>query len=349
MARHTLAVDTSTGTVDWSGSMREAIGQALSPDVERSANPRVGCVIVDATGAVVGRGHHRGAGTPHAEVTALADAGSRARGATAVVTLEPCRHTGRTGPCTQALMDAGIARVVFACADPTSAASGGGAVLRAAGVDVIAGVGEEEAAHANRAWVHVLTHGRPLVTVKCAMSLDGRVADAGGGPTSISGPASRAHAQGMRSLVDAIVVGTGTALVDDPHLTARDADGRLRQRQPLRVVVGRRRLPATSRVLDDAAETLLVADADPDALMRALLERDVQHALVEGGPTLSAALFAAGLVDEVQWYIAPVLLGAGPVALPPLPAGRSVAVRRVVMMGEDVVVEGGIRDVHGHS
>lgn len=288
----------------------------------------------------MGRGHHRGSGTPHAEVVALTQAGERARGGTAVVTLEPCRHTGRTGPCTQALLDAGVARVVFAVDDPGAESRGGSHVLRAAGVEVIAGVGHDEARHVARAWFHAREHGRPLVTLKSAVSLDGRVADATGGPTAITGSAARAVAHDWRSQVDAIVVGTATVLADDPVLTARRPDGELRDRQPLRVVVGQTPIPPGARVLDPSAPTLVHSGRDLHALLAVLHARDVQHVLVEGGPTIEAAFLEAGLADEVLWFVAPVILGAGPVALPRLSEAFDVGVRSVRVVGEDVVVEG---------
>jgi diaminohydroxyphosphoribosylaminopyrimidine deaminase/5-amino-6-(5-phosphoribosylamino)uracil reductase len=329
----------------WDVYMAEAVGLALSADVASSSNPRVGCVIVDPHGAVVGRGHHRGAGTPHAEVEALAEAGDRAAGATAVVTLEPCRHTGRTGPCTEALVAAGVHRVVYAVDDPGVDEGGGAEVLRAAGVEVVSGVLQDEASYANRAWTHARRLGRPLVTLKTAMSLDGRVADAAGGPTPITGPESRGYAHALRGIVDAIAVGTGTVLADDPQLTARAPDAGGAVRQPLRVVVGRTPVSPTARIRDGQAPTLVHASRDLQALMRELSARDVEHLLVEGGPTLAAAFLDAGLVDEVLWFVAPVVLGAGPVALPTLDRRQDVAVRSVRVMGEDVVVEGMV-DVH---
>lgn len=330
---------------DWGHHMARAIELAESPDVDPGGNPRVGCVIVDDDGEVVGRGHHRGAGSAHAEVVALADAGDRARGATAVVTLEPCRHTGRTGPCTQALLDAGVRRVVYAVDDPGDDSGGGAAVLGAAGVEVVAGVGEADARWAARAWFHARERGRPLVTLKSAVSLDGRVAGPGGGPTAISGAESRAWAHRWRSRVDAIVVGVGTVLADDPALTARTPDGGLGPRQPIRVVVGRRPVPAGAQVLDDSAETVVFAGHDLGDLLRMLAARQVQHVLVEGGPTLEAAFLEAGLADEILWFVAPVILGDGPVALPALSAMADVTIRRTLVMGEDVVVEG-VLDVH---
>lgn len=338
-------------TRDWSRYMREAITLAGAPDVEPGGNPRVGCVIVDAQGAVVGGGYHRGAGSPHAEVVALADAGDAASGATAVVTLEPCRHTGRTGPCTLALIEAGVTRVVYAVDDAGDESSGGAQVLRDAGIEVIHGVEADDARWLVRAWFHSLELGRPWVTLKSAVSLDGRVADVTGGPTPITGSPARAQAHEWRSRVDAIIVGTGTVLADDPSLTARASTGEVLDRQPLRVVVGRRSIDPAARVLSADAPTLHLTTRDPREVLARLHERDVQHVLLEGGPTLAAAFFEAGVVDEILWFIAPVLLGEGPISLPPLRQGIDVDVRRVQVVGEDVVVEAVVKgggDVHRH-
>ena len=295
-----------------SALMQRALDAArLGP--EPDPNPRVGCVVTDAGGAVVGVGHHRGAGTAHAEVAALARAGAAARGGTAYVTLEPCDHTGRTGPCTRALVDAGVARVVYAVADPDPHAAGGAVTLAAAGVTVEGGLLEPEAEAVNASWLHARRTGRPWVVAKSASTLDGRVAAADGSSRWITGDAARADVHALRARCGAVVVGTGTALADDPRLTVRGADGDDSVgRQPLRVVVGHRPLPAGSRLLDDAAETLVLATHDPAEVLAALQARGIHRVLLEGGPTLSAAFLAAGLVDEVVAYIAPTLLGAGP-------------------------------------
>jgi diaminohydroxyphosphoribosylaminopyrimidine deaminase/5-amino-6-(5-phosphoribosylamino)uracil reductase len=295
-------------------AMRRALALAADPVAPHGPNPRVGCVLLGADGSVLGEGFHRGAGTPHAEVAALAAAGSAASGATAVVTLEPCSHTGRTGPCTEALLAAGVARVVYAQADPNPLAAGGAAVLRGAGVDVVEGVLAEEAAAINEAWSFAVTHGRPFVTWKAAATLDGRVGAADGTSRWITGPDARADVHTLRATVGAVVVGTGTVLADDPHLTVR-RDGEVSGPQPLRVVVGERDVPAGSRILDDAAETLHLRTHDPAEVLTALAAREVRHVLLEGGPTLAGAFVAAGLVDAVRWYVAPALLGAGPAAL----------------------------------
>ena len=321
--------------------MHEAVALAQSADAPFGENPRVGCVIVDAEGRVVGRGHHRGAGSPHAEVLALADAGTRARGATAVVSLEPCRHTGRTGPCTAALIDAGVARVVYGQSDPTAEAGGGAAVLGAAGIEVIGGVEAVAAEAVNEAWTFAVRHARPMVTWKCAVSLDGRVADAGGGPTAITGAEARARVHELRAQVGAIIVGTGTVLVDDPALTVRLTEGSAGPR-PLRVVLGSRPVPEGFRVRDDSAPTLFLDERDPRAVLALLFARGVRHALLEGGPTLAASFLSARVVDVVEWHVAPILLGAGPVALPAFD-GRvqvGVDVLEAGVVGEDVRIVG---------
>jgi diaminohydroxyphosphoribosylaminopyrimidine deaminase/5-amino-6-(5-phosphoribosylamino)uracil reductase len=279
-----------------------------------SPNPAVGAVVLDALGVVVGEGATSPPGGPHAEVHALAQAGVRARGGTAVVTLEPCAHTGRTGPCADALLAAGVARVVAAVPEPTRLAGGGAARLRAGGADVVLGL-EQAAAEAGAlgAWLTGVREHRPQVVWKVATTLDGRVAAADGTSRWITGPAARAEVHRLRATCDAVVVGSGTALADDPQLTVRDADGRTAETQPLRVVVDRRgRLPATARVLDDAAPTHVSRAGTPAALLAELFDRDVRRVLLEGGPTLAAAFLAAGLVDEAVVHLAPQLLGAGP-------------------------------------
>ena len=297
------------------GAMRRALALAATPGVPLGPNPRVGCVLLAPDGTVVAEGFHRGAGSPHAEAAALAVAGSLARGSTAVVTLEPCAHTGRTGPCADALLAAGVARVVFAQSDPNPVAAGGADRLRHAGVDVEPGLLADEAASLNEVWTFAMTRGRPFVTWKTATTLDGRVAAPDGSSRWITSNESRAEVHALRALVDAVVVGTGTALADDPALTVRDPDGTPAQLQPLRVVVGRRPLPPGARLLDDSAPTLVLGTHDPAEVLATLREHDVQHVLLEGGPTLAGAFVEAGLVDAVRWYLAPAVLGAGPEAL----------------------------------
>ncbi|SOC50546.1 diaminohydroxyphosphoribosylaminopyrimidine deaminase / 5-amino-6-(5-phosphoribosylamino)uracil reductase [Blastococcus aggregatus] len=279
-----------------------------------SPNPAVGAVVLAADGSVAGEGATQPPGGPHAEVQALAAAGERARGGTAVVTLEPCAHTGRTGPCADALIAAGVARVVVAVPEPTELAVGGADRLRAAGIEVELGVEQDEAElGALGPWLTGVREQRPQVIWKVAATLDGRVAAADGSSRWITGEQTRAAVHRLRATCDAVVVGSGTAVTDDPQLTVRDADGRNAGRQPLRVVVDRRgRVPETARVLDDAAPTLVSRAAGPAELLAELYERDVRRVLLEGGPTLAAAFLRAGLVDEVAVHLAPKLLGAGP-------------------------------------
>lgn len=293
-------------------AMRRALALAATPGAPLGPNPRVGCVLLGEDGAVLAEGWHRGAGTAHAEVDALAQAGSAARGSTAVVTLEPCSHTGRTGPCTQALLEAGVRRVVLARRDPNPVAAGGVEVLRAAGVEVVTGVRERRAAALNRAWEFGLAQGRPLVTWKCALTLDGRSAAADGTSRWVSNSASRADAHRLRAACDTILAGTGTALMDDCHLTVRDADGGLAAHQPLRVVLGERALPSSARVLDAAAPTLVCRHRDPQRALAEVFAQGRRHVLLEGGPRVAASFLRAGLIDEIVAYVAPTLLGAGP-------------------------------------
>jgi diaminohydroxyphosphoribosylaminopyrimidine deaminase/5-amino-6-(5-phosphoribosylamino)uracil reductase len=292
-----------------------------------SPNPVVGCVILDADGAVAGEGFHAYAGGPHAEIVALAQAGERARGGTVVVTLEPCNHHGKTGPCSTALINARVARVVVAVADPTTHAGGGAERLRRAGVEVEVGVREAEAEAGNIAWLTAVRRRRPYLIWKYAATLDGRSAAADGTSMWITSEAARMDVHAHRSTVDAVIVGVGTVLADDPQLTARNLrDGSLAIRQPLRVVVDSEgRTPADARIRDQAAPTWVATAAElgPDErgqvnltdLLARLYERDVRAALLEGGPRLAGAFLADGLVDRVVGYLAPRLLGAGSAAL----------------------------------
>lgn len=304
-------------------AMRRALELAATPGVPLGPNPRVGCVLLAEDGSEIAEGFHRGAGTPHAEAAALTAAGEAARGATAVVTLEPCNHTGRTGPCAQALIAAGVSRVVFAQPDPNPVAAGGAQTLREAGIAVELGLLEHESRQLNRAWTFAHEHGRPFVTWKFATTLDGRSAAADGSSRWISNAAARRDTHRLRAGCDAILVGTGTVLRDDPELTVRDAvDEPLpRELQPLRVVMGDRDVPAGARVLNDRAETVHLRTRDPHEVVAELHARGRQHLFLEGGPTVAAAFATAGLVDEVVTYIAPKLLGAGAAAVADLGIG----------------------------
>lgn len=304
----------------------EAMQRALTL-AERGAatvlpNPVVGCVLLSPTGEIVGEGWHEQAGQAHAEVNALNAAGSAARGATAVVTLEPCNHQGRTGPCTQALIGAGVSRVVIGQLDPNPKAAGGVAELRAAGVQVLTGALQAEAADLNRVWLAGVAKKRPFVTFKAGTSLDGRIAAPDGTSKWITSPASRADVHLLRSRVDTMLVGIGTVLADDPLLTVRDALGAPLTRQPLRVIADSAgRTPDTAKVLNDQAESWVATvndvGAGPDGrinlpnLLDLLFARGKRHVLLEGGPHLAAAFLDAGLIDEIIVYLAPLTLGAG--------------------------------------
>lgn len=297
--------------------MRRALDAAREATENALPNPRVGCVLLAPDGSEIAVGAHRGAGSPHAEVDALTRAGDRARGATAVVTLEPCNHTGRTGPCSEALIAAGVARVVYAQDDPNPAAAGGAERLRAADVDVEGGLFAAEAEALNVAWTYAVREGRPYVTWKLAATLDGRSAAADGTSQWITGPDARLDVQRLRARCDAILVGTGTVVADDPRLTLRDdEDAPLPyERQPLRAVMGERAVPADARVRDADAPFLHLPTRDVDAALATLAEREIRHVWLEGGPRLAGAFLGAGRVDEVVAYVAPTLLGAGTAAL----------------------------------
>ena len=329
-------------------SDRMARAVALGEHGRRSAspNPWVGCVVVNEQGATVGEGWHRRPGTAHAEAGALAAAGERARGGTAYVTLEPCAHHGRTPPCADALITAGVGRVVVALEDPDPQVAGRGlARLRAAGVDVELGPGATDARRSLAPYLHHRRTGRAFSLVKTAMTLDARVAAREGSSRWITGPAARADAHRLRAESQAVVIGAGTALADEPSLTARDVDPPV-DRQPLRVLLDARgRVPATGPLFDPAlAPTLVVTTeaapapsvdgwraagakvetvpaagegVDLAATLELLGRHDVLQAMVEGGPTLHGALFEAGLVDRVVAYVAPKLLG--PRAAPAFP------------------------------
>lgn len=292
-------------------AMRRALELAATPGVPLGPNPRVGCVLLADDGSTVAEGHHRGAGTAHAEADALARAGHAAAGSTAVVTLEPCNHTGRTGPCADALVRAGVRRVVFAQPDPNPLATGGAATLRAAGIDVEQGLLADEARTLNAVWSVAMEHQRPFVTWKLATTLDGRSAAADGTSRWVSSRAARLDTHRLRALADTMLVGTNTIAVDDPLLTVRDEAGVPIARQPLRAVMGERDLDPAARVLNDDAGTVHLRTRDPHAALAELFARERRHVFLEGGPTLAAAFLRAGLVDEIVAYVAPVFLGAG--------------------------------------
>jgi diaminohydroxyphosphoribosylaminopyrimidine deaminase/5-amino-6-(5-phosphoribosylamino)uracil reductase len=349
--------------------MARALALAERGRGRTSPNPMVGAVVVDAAGVVIGRGWHEMAGGPHAEVHALGDAADRARGATLYCTLEPCCHTGRTGPCAPAVVASGLARVVVAIPDPNPLVSGGGiAHLRQHGIDVTVGVGAEQAERLNRAFLTRMRRGRPFVTMKAAVSLDGRIASSPGVRTALTGPAANRLVHCHRAEVDAIAVGSGTILADDPLLTAR---GAYRYRPLVRVVFDTRlRTPSSARVLSTVAEGPVIIMSTPAAIEAApdraraladagarvqpvpppctlragldlLAAEGVTSLVLEGGATLHRAAWAANVVDCVHLYVTPRVLGSSGVAWVPFPVLTADGVTDVtaVAIGEDVRIE----------
>ncbi|WP_086665625.1 bifunctional diaminohydroxyphosphoribosylaminopyrimidine deaminase/5-amino-6-(5-phosphoribosylamino)uracil reductase RibD [Lentzea kentuckyensis] len=301
-----------------------------------SPNPPVGCVILDDSGRAVGFGGTQPAGGSHAEVMALKEAGTKARGGTAVVTLEPCSHYGRTPPCTEALIEAGIKHVIHAVSDPNPKAAGGAVQLEQAGITVESGLMCQKVSQGPlRAWLHYARTGRPHVTWKYAASLDGRIAAQDGTSQWISSETSRRQVHDMRAKLDAIIVGTNTVKKDDPALTARDADGMPLPHQPLPVVVGMSDLPDGARLQHTA---LHLRTHDPDEVLTALAGRGVVDVLLEGGATVAGAFLRAGRIDRVLAYLAPTILGNGPAAV--LDAGVSTITDAVRLTVEDVTMSG---------
>ena len=297
--------------MDYTVAMQRAIALSEKGLGKTSPNPIVGAVIIDDAGNVIGEGFHdRMKSKDHAEVVAIVNANQNLKGATIVVTLEPCNHSGSTGPCTQAIIDAGISTVVFAVNDPNSVASGGADTLRAAGIKVIDGVLKAEAAYANRAWLMKIKKNRPFFTWKVATTLDAKIAATDGTSKWITNETSRADVQVLRRLADAILVGTNTVITDDPHLIPRgEFPGYAHN--PIRVICGEQELPKDAKVFDEAAQTVVVKSKDLDLLVQKLNELKINHVFVEAGPTLASAMVDHCLMDELVIYQAPSLLGSG--------------------------------------
>ncbi|MGA8060118.1 MAG: bifunctional diaminohydroxyphosphoribosylaminopyrimidine deaminase/5-amino-6-(5-phosphoribosylamino)uracil reductase RibD [Candidatus Binataceae bacterium] len=353
--------------------MRRALALARRMLGRTSPNPAVGCVIVRG-GRIVGQGATAAGGRPHAEAVALARAGAKARGATAYVSFEPCAHQGRTAPCARTLIEAGVRRVAIGCIDPYPPVRGRGvAILRAAGIEVVAGVLEDECRRLNQGFISRVTRGRPLATLKLALSLDGRIAAASGDSQWISSPASRALVHRWRNEADAVMVGARTVLADNPRLTCRMARGR----DPVRVVIdGRLRCSPRARVFVErsTAPALLVTttanvararrrydgarvevigcpgrggEIDLRALMRELARRGWCNVLIEGGAHLAGSALDAGIVDRVAFFVAPIVIGAGTPAVEGLGFARvrdaialgALSVRR---LGGDLLMEADI-------
>ncbi len=272
------------------------------------SNPIVGAVVVSPDGAIIGEGFHKSG--PHAEVVALEQAGQSAKGATLFVTLEPCNHQGKTGPCTEAIIKAGIARVVYAVRDPNSLASGGARALEAAGIEVVLNSEVDEIAYSNRAWLHKIKSGRPYFIWKIATTLDGRTAAIDGSSKWITGPESRAEVSQLRAESSAILVGTATALADNPNLIPRDIET-TRKTNPVRIVMGLREIPSEFNLHNDAAETVFLKSHDFSELLKLCADRDFNLVFVESGSELGTELLKAGLIDELVIFQAASLLGSG--------------------------------------
>ena len=344
-------IDT-TAAVDYAAAMRRAFELAEQGPVT-GGNPQVGCVLVDAAGVTVAEGWHRGAGTPHAECDAMsklpalgrahADGSPAASGLTAVVTLEPCNHTGRTPPCSEALLAAGIERVVYAISDPGHRSGGGAERLRAGGVEVDAGVLAGEAEIFLHKWLTAVRRGSPWVTVKWASTLDGRAAAADGSSRWITGTAARQRVHEQRAANDAILTATGTVLADDPSLTARGDAGELMPHQPIPVVVGERPIPADAALRRHPAGLIETGTRDLGTVLADLGARGIQRVFVEGGPTLVTALIAADLADELSVYLAPTLLGGdrlaiGDLGIPTIAGARRLQIDAIEQLGDDILI-----------
>ncbi len=297
--------------MDYTVAMQRAIALSQKGLGKTSPNPIVGAVIVNSDGQIIAEGFHDRMSSPdHAEVVALKAAGVKAKGATMVVTLEPCNHTGTTGPCSKAITDAGISKVVYAVKDPNKKAAGGAQALRDQGVQVESGVLESDAAYANRAWLTKIEKNRPFFTWKVATTLDGKIAAVDGSSQWITNEKSRNDVQILRRQTDAILVGTNTVITDDPHLIPRgDFPGFTAN--PLRVICGEQDLPPTSKIFDEAATTLLVKTKNLNDLVEELNKTGINHVLIEAGPTLATAMLKQGYLDELVMYQAPSILGQG--------------------------------------
>ena len=271
-------------------------------------NPIVGAVITNDAGHVIGEGFHQRQTSPdHAEVVAIKSATQSLKGATMYVTLEPCNHTGSTPPCTQAIIDAEFARVVISIRDPHEVASGGVERLRAAGINVDLDILGKEVQFSNRSWLHKIHTGRPRMIWKVAQSADGKIAAGDGSPNWISSEESRADVQILRKQSDAILVGTGTALADNPHLIPRNATG---GKNPDRIVVGMREIPATHNLNDSSALTHFIKSHNSQEMVSELTSHGYNQVLLECGPKLGNALLNAGFIDELIIYRSPNSLGA---------------------------------------
>jgi diaminohydroxyphosphoribosylaminopyrimidine deaminase/5-amino-6-(5-phosphoribosylamino)uracil reductase len=325
----------------YESQMRRAIELSLNAP-EFNANPRVGAVLVDDAGNIVAEGWHRGVGTPHAEVDALSKV-SDATGLTAIVTLEPCNHTGTTGPCAQALIAAGIKRVVFAAFDPGNSEGGGRFTLEQAGIEVVGPILADDYFPILKPWIINKIEQRPYVVIKYASSLDGRVAAEDKTSKWITGSVAREDVHVRRAKSQAIMAGTNTIQLDDSELTARKVDGSLYESQPLRVVVGERDLSPNLRVFNNVAETIQLKSHDLTAVLASLYSRGIRQVFVEGGATLQSELIRLGLADEFLIYLAPKLIGGSQTATQNIGVstiGEAIQLRFIETktLGEDILL-----------
>jgi diaminohydroxyphosphoribosylaminopyrimidine deaminase/5-amino-6-(5-phosphoribosylamino)uracil reductase len=335
-------------------SLEDAMNRALELALLGPAygvNPQVGAVILNQDQEIVGEGFHAGAGTKHAEVVAI-ESGLKGQirfpaNYTAVVTLEPCNHTGKTGPCAKALIEAGISKVIFASSDPGDESAGGAETLREAGIEVVSGFLKDKADQQGKVWLLSKKYRRPYVTAKWASSLDGRIAAEDGTSKWITSSEARNHGHLQRSNVDAILVGTATAVADDPELTARKPDGSLYAHQPLRVIMGERELPPTLRLFNSDAETVHLKTQSIHGVLADLYERGVKHLLVEGGPTVESNFFRLDLVDDLLVYLAPQLLGGsksaiGSIDVASIADSKKLFFDEVLPLGPDVLIRASV-------
>ena len=305
---------------------------SLSSLGRTAPNPNVAAAIYSVDGQLISEGaHNRDLSADHAEVVAINNAGEKSQGAILVVSLEPCNHVGKTGACVDAIIAAGISKVVYAVSDPNPVASGGAKRLRAAGIDVEY-VQSELLEEAQSAWLHRIKTGRPYFIWKVATSLDGRIAATDGTSQWISSEESRHDVQALRAQSDAILIGTGTALSDNPTLRPRSAS----TAKPLRVVMGMREVPANFNLNDGISETIYVKSHEIDEMLKVIEELDVNQVLVEAGPTLASALVKAGVIDEVVIYQAPIVLGAGPLWLEDIGITTLLNARKFELISSEV-------------
>lgn len=292
--------------------MSRALELAISADLARDTNPIVGAVIVDDAGNIVGEGFHNGSGSAHAEIAAIAQAGEKAKGATLYCTLEPCNSQGKTGPCAQAIISAGISKVIIAQREPNAVMAGGAQTLIDGGITIDFDVMTDQALELNASWNFAQENNRPWVIWKTATSLDGFISAADGTSQWITSEPARERVQEIRATVGAIVTGSGTVLADDPLLTVRSLSA---EDQPLRVIVGDREIPQDAKIFVGPKPAIRIKGELCEVIKTLWQEHGIHKVLVEAGATIAHSLWADDLVDEVYWFQAPVLIGAGTPAI----------------------------------